>query len=73
MIRYNYAKLRGRIVERVGSQQKFAEEMGLSERTVSLKMNGKISWKQAEISMACKVLAIDEQEILAYFFAEEVQ
>ena len=73
MIRYNYAKLRGRIVERVGSQQKFAEEMGLSERTISLKINGKISWKQEEISKACTVLSINEQDILAYFFAEEVQ
>ena len=31
---YNYAKLIGRIVEKVGTQGNFANEMGLSERTM---------------------------------------
>ena len=46
---YNYAKLLGRIVEVVGTQGKFANRMGLSERTISRKLNGKVGWKQAEI------------------------
>lgn len=37
---YNYAKLLGRIVEVVGTQGKFANRMGLSERTISRKLNG---------------------------------
>ena len=70
---YNYKKLLGRIVEKVGTQSKFADYMGLSERTVSLKLNGKVGWKQSEIANACQVLEIHETEIPAYFFALEVQ
>ncbi len=43
---YNYAKLLGRIVESVGTQSNFADEMELSERTVSRICNGKVGWKQ---------------------------
>ena len=70
---YNYAKLLGRIVEKVGTQSCFADKMGLSERTVSLKLNGKIEWKQGEIAKACEVLAIKDSEIPAYFFTLKVQ
>ena len=65
---YNYSRLLGRIVEKVGTQCKFAERMGLSERTVSLKLNGKVGWKQSEIAKACEVLEIKDLEIPAYFF-----
>lgn len=66
---YNYSKLLGRIVEKVGTQCNFASKMELSERTISLKLNGKISWKQSEIAKACDVLSIPDTEIPAYFFA----
>lgn len=66
---YDYAKLLGRIVEKVGTQSKFADKMGLSERTISLKLNGKVGWKQCEIAKACDVLGIQDHEIPAYFFA----
>lgn len=66
---YNYAKLLGRIVEKVGTQSNFADEMGLSERSVSLKLNGRVGWKQTEIAKACEVLDIKDEDIPAYFFA----
>lgn len=66
---YNYNKLLGRIVEKVGTQSKFADKMGLSERTISLKLNGKVGWKQSEIAKACSVLEICEIDIPSYFFA----
>lgn len=66
---YNYSKLLGRIVECCGTQANFAEKIGLSERTVSLKLNGKRSWKQPEISAACQILRIPTSEIDQYFFA----
>ena len=70
---YDYSKLLGRIVEKVGTQSKFADKMGLSERTVSLKLNGRVEWKQGEISSACQILDIQDVEIPAYFFALGVQ
>lgn len=66
---YNYSKLLGRIVESCGTQAVFAEKMGLSERSVSLKLNGKRAWKQLEIGKACEVLGIKKSEIDQYFFA----
>ena len=67
---YNYSRLRGRIVEKVGTQDKFAERMETSERTVSLKLNGKIGWKQEDITKACQVLDIPKEDIPFYFFAK---
>lgn len=65
---YNYSKLLGRIVEKVGTQGEFAAAIGLSERSVSLKLNGKVGWKQTEIEKACEILSIDRECIGDYFF-----
>ena len=66
---YNYSKLLGKIVEIFGTQSKFADRMGLSERSISLKLNGKVGWKQNEITKACSILSIKDEDIAAYFFA----
>ena len=65
---YRYDKLLGRIVEKCGTQAKFAKKMQLSERTVSLKLNGKRPWSQVDIAKACEVLDIELTEIQEYFF-----
>ena len=70
---FNYSKLLGRIVEICGTQANFAEAMNLSERTISLKLNNKINWKQSEIEQACSVLQIHYCDIPAYFFATKSQ
>ena len=70
---FNYSKLLGRIVEICGTQANFAEAMSLSERTISLKLNNKINWKQSEIEQACSVLQIPYCDIPAYFFATKSQ
>lgn len=66
---FNYSKLLGRIVEVCGTRAIFAEKMGLSERTISLKLNNKIEWKQNEMELASSVLLFPVSEIPAYFFA----
>lgn len=70
---YNYDKLSGRIIEKCGSQQKFAEKMGLSERSISLKLNNKVPFKQEEISKALDVLGLSSDNIAEYFFKIDVQ
>lgn len=70
---FNYNKLRGRIVEIYGSQIEFAKAMQWSERTLSLKMNGKIPWKQTDIVAAVRLLGLSDSDIQEYFFAVEVQ
>ena len=46
---FDYSRLRGRIVEKYKNQIEFARRMQWSERTLSLKLNGKVAWKQPEI------------------------
>ena len=70
---FNYSELRGRIIEKYGSQSDFAQAFGCSERTLSLKMTGKRPWKQTEILAAIKLLGLSEEDIQDYFFTLEVQ
>jgi len=70
---YDYAKLNGRIIEKCGTQAIFAERMGLSERSVSLKLNNKVAWKQPEMQKAAEILEFPETDIQAYFFTMKVQ
>nr|DAO52678.1 MAG TPA: Protein of unknown function (DUF739) [Caudoviricetes sp.] len=70
---FNYSKLKGRIVEKYSNQSNFAKAFGCSERTLSLKMNGKRPWKQQEILTAIKILDLSENDIQEYFFTTEVQ
>ena len=68
-VKFNYNKLRGKIVEVFGTQAQFADAMGWSERTLSLKMNGTRSWKQTDICKAIKLLSLRMEDIPVYFFA----
>lgn len=70
---FNYSKLKGRIIEIFGTQSNFAAEMGWSERTLSLKLKGKRSWKQTDICKALQLLRLTEQDIPDYFFTLKVQ
>ena len=70
---FNYSKLRGRTVEVWGCQESFAKAMGMSTRTLSLKMTGKVDWKQSEICKAIKLLKLEDKDIQRYFFTLEVQ
>lgn len=70
---FDYSKLRGRIVEKFGSQMSFAKAMDISERTLSLKMSGKRTWKQSEICLAINLLGLSYDDIQDYFFNLKVQ
>lgn len=70
---FDYSKLRGRIVEKFGSQMSFAKAMNISERTLSLKMSGKRTWKQPEICLAINLLGLSNDDIQDYFFSLKVQ
>lgn len=70
---FDYSSLNGKIIEKFGSQYNFAKAMGISERSISLKLNGKVGWKQIEIAKAVEVLEINCTDIPKYFFNLVVQ
>lgn len=70
---FDYSKLRGKIVEKFGTQTEFSKAMNLSERTMSLKLNGERTWKQDEICKAVGLLELSNEDIQDYFFTLKVQ
>lgn len=71
---YDYSKLRGRIVEKLGSIKKYAELLKLSDTSISNKLSNKTPFNQDEIlrSIESDVLDIDVTEIPIYFFMQKV-
>ena len=65
---YEYPKLRGRIVEKFGSQEEFAKAIGRSTVYVSKKLNGRSAFSKASIELWAKALEIPHLEIGLYFF-----
>ena len=70
---YDYRKLRGRIKEKFGTQSEFSKKLGLSEVSVSNKLNNIVDWGQEEMENAIYILEIPNTDIHAYFFTHEVK
>ncbi|UBH10117.1 DUF739 family protein [Macrococcus armenti] len=70
---FDYSLLDGKITEKFKSRSKFADALGLSERSLSLKMNNKRAWTQRDINKAVELLGVEPDEISDYFFKLEVQ
>ena len=70
---YDYSKLSGLIIEKYGSRSTFSKALGISERSLSLKLNNKVGFRQIEIEKSCKLLGINKNEIAKYFFNLKVQ
>lgn len=64
---FDYSKLKGRIVEKFGSNKAFAEALGKSEVLVSKKLNNKSSFTQKNMDEWGKLLQIDVCEYGAFF------
>ena len=67
----SYAKLRGRIIEKFGSQGAFAAAMEWREALLSAKLNNKSEWSFQEVMKACDLLEIPYREAHLYFFCTE--
>jgi hypothetical protein len=66
---YSYNKLRGRIVEKFGSQEKFAIYIGISSTSLSKKMTGATCISQKDIDKWSELLDIDKKDYGIYFFS----
>ena len=69
---FDTSKLRGRIIEKCGSQKEFAQRVGCSISFLSQYLNGKKILDQRMIDKWSAVLEIDDSDIPAYFFARKV-
>ena len=56
---FNKKLLQLRMLMEDASQAQAAHSIGVSAKTFSLKMNGKIDWKLGEVQKLCKFLHID--------------
>lgn len=65
---YTYNKLRGRIVELFGTQMNFAKKLGVSNNSVSKKMNCRTGFSQEDILQWSDLLSISKDEYGDYFF-----
>lgn len=65
---YDYSKLRGRIVEKCGSQACFAERCGISKVQISRLLNGQAEFSQKQIETFIEHLDIDRREITKFFY-----
>ena len=70
---FDYRKLSGRIKEKYRTQSEFSKALNMSERSLSLKLSGKMAWTQAEIDRAITCLELTDQDIPDYFFKKSVQ
>lgn len=66
---YEYRKLKGRIVEMFGTQEKFAQFIGKSTVTVSQKLNCAKGFSQKDIEEWAAALNIPKEDYPVYFFA----
>ena len=71
--KWDYSKLKGKMVEKFGSQRGFAEKLGISEAYLSQKMVGKRGLTLDDIENWSAVLDIPPTDIGVYFFTKNVQ
>ena len=72
-MKFNYAKLLGRIKEYGFIHQTLAKKIGIAPSTFSAKLNNKYEFTLTEINAICKELDISNDDIGLYFFDQKVQ
>lgn len=70
-MKFNYSKLRGKIREVFGTQEVFAEKLGIGRVSLSQRLNNILEFTQQEIFKSCSLLEIPLEEISLYFFCLE--
>lgn len=68
-IKFDYSKLKGRIIEKCGTQKAFAELLGINVSTLTSKLLGYTYFTQDEIMKSVSILEIDSSEVFLYFFS----
>ena len=70
---FDYSKLLGRIKEKGLTQAQLSSLVDMTPGTMSMKLNNRAYFRQAEIFAICDVLDIPISEIGEYFFVRKVR
>lgn len=69
---FDYSKLNGKIIEKYGSRQAFAQAFGVSMQTISQKLNNKVRFSSDDMIKTAQLLGFPPEEISSYFFVLKV-
>lgn len=70
---FDYSRLRGKIREVFGTQDKYAEALQLSRVSVSQRLNNLLEFSQEEMYRSADLLGFHYSEIPNYFFVTKAQ
>lgn len=70
---FDYSKLKGRIVEKYGSQKNFYKALGWNNSSLAMKLAGKTKFTIYEIPMLCEMLEIPIEQLGVYFFTQSTK
>lgn len=70
---YDYSELRGLIKAKCGTQNKFAEKLGIGRVSLSQRLNNQLEFTQGEMNKACDILEKERDAIPYLFFTVKVQ
>lgn len=65
---FNYVYLKDKISKKFGSQNNFANALGISYQELSSKLNNKTSFTQEQVYKCINLLSLNETETIACFF-----
>lgn len=68
LVSFSYDKLRGKIREVFGTQDRFAEALGMSKSTLSQKLNNCSEFTQQEMMDSMRLLNQNLSQLDEYFF-----
>ena len=68
---YDYCELRGRIYARYRNQARFAKELGVSNATLSHRLDSIKPFTVDEIEKCVELLEIPENEFYKFFFVDK--
>lgn len=63
-----FGRLREKYGEVFGTQQAFADAMGMDRATLSAKLNNKTEFTRSEMEKSCSLLGLSTENIPEYFF-----
>lgn len=72
-MKFNYNKLKGRIIEKIGSFSEFANMLGMSYQSLNMKLTNNRHFSQDQILKSADLLDIELQDIGIYFFNLNVE